>query len=86
MSVTDETIRKNLLSSAINLNNETIGKLMFLIHRNYKAFVNHTLLSDTTKDNLSIAWLIDNNRKEDDGQLLEMSQKVSTKIESLIIK
>lgn len=138
MSVTDETIRKNLLSSAINLNNETIGKLMFSIHRNslelinektktkdimrlekhlteslsylnasvqlnvvayttlgeakaisttlrnYKAFVDQTLLSDKTKDNRSIAWLIDNNRKKDDGQFLEISQKVSEKIESLI--
>ncbi|MGX7024440.1 hypothetical protein [Vagococcus hydrophili] len=139
MSVSDETIRKNLLSSAINLNNETIGKLMFSIHRNsleliddktktkdiirlekhlteslsylnasvqlnvvayttlgeakaistslrnYKAFVDQTLLSDKTKDNRSIAWLIDNHRKEDDGQFLEISQKVSEKIESLII-
>lgn len=138
MSVSDEMIRKNLLSSAISLNNETIGKLMFSIHRNsfeliddktkikdmirlekhlteslcylnasvqsniiayttlgeakavsttlrnYQAFVDQTLLSDRTPNNRSIAWLIDNNRKEDDGQFLEMSRKVSVKIESLI--
>ncbi|MFW7401932.1 hypothetical protein ACODG4_07975 [Vagococcus fluvialis] len=138
LSLSDEIIRKNLLSSAISLNNETIGKLMFSIHRNsleiigdktklkdiirlekhlreslsylnasvqlnviayttlgeatavsttlrnYQAFINQTLLSDKTEDNRSIAWLIDNNRKEDDGQFLEMSQKVSEKIELLI--
>lgn len=138
MSVSDEMTRKNLLSSAISLNNETVGKLMFSIHRNsleliddktktkdiirlekhlteslsylnasvqlniiayttlgeaevisttlrnYQAFVDQTLLSSKTKENRSIAWLIDNNRKEDDGQFLEMSQKISTKIESLI--
>ncbi|MDT2817914.1 hypothetical protein P7H55_08685 [Vagococcus lutrae] len=138
MSVSDETVRKNLLSSAIGLNNETIGKLMFSIHRNsleiidgktkikdmirleehlteslsylnasvqlnviayttlgeaqaisttlrnYQAFINQTLLSDKTMDNHSVAWLIDNNRKEEDEKFLEMSQKVSVKIESLI--
>lgn len=139
MSVSDETIKKNLLSSAIGLNNETIGKLMFSIHRNsleiiedkiklkemtrlekrlkeslgylnasvqlnliayttlgeakavsttlrnYQAFIDQTLLSEKTKSNRSIAWLIDKNRKEADGQFLEMSQKVSIKIESLIM-
>lgn len=138
MSVSDEIIRKNLLSSAIGLNNETIGKLMFSIHRNsleiidektkikdmirlekhlteslsylnasvqlnviayttlgeatavsttlrnYQAFIDQTLLRDKSKNNRSIAWLIDNNRKEDDGQFLELSQKVSEKIELLI--
>lgn len=34
ISLSDETIKKNLLFSAISLNNETIGKLMFSIHRN----------------------------------------------------
>lgn len=138
MSVSDEKIKKNLLSSAIAINNETIGKLMFSIHRNsieivgdktklkemarfekylteslsylnasvqlnvigyttlgeekaisttlrnYQAFINQTLLSESNKNSRSIAWLIDNNRKEDDGKFLEMSQKVSLKIESLI--
>lgn len=139
MSVSDKVIKKNLLSSAIGLNNETIGKLIFSIHRNsleiiedktklkdmirlekhlteslsylnatvqlnviayttlgeakavsttlrnYQSFIDQTLLSEKTKNNRSIAWLIDNNRKEDDGHFLEMSQKVSTKIEALIL-
>lgn len=138
ISVSDEVIKKNLLSSAISLNNETIGKLTFSIYRNsleiindktklkdmlrlekhlteslsylnasvqlnviayttlgeteailttlrnYQAFINQTLLSDENKSKRSVAWLIDNNRKEDDGQFLEISKKVSEKIELLI--
>lgn len=140
LSLSDDTVKKNLLSSAIALNNETIGKLMFSIYRdsmsfidkntklkeaknieklledsigylnssvqlnvvaytalgespaviatlrNYQSFINQTLLKETELNGRSVAWLMDNNHKGDDGQFLELSQKVSVKIESLITR
>lgn len=138
LSVLDETVRKNLLSSAIALNNETIGKLMFSIHRdslsfidkntkikeannlekllqdslgylnssvqlnlvaytalgessaitatlrNYQSFINQTLLRETELNGRSVAWLMDNNHKGNEGNFLKVSQNVSEKIECLI--
>lgn len=136
MSTKDDFVRKELLVSAIETNNETIGKLMFSIHSdsavlldvntapkdatrinnflqtsigylnssvqlnliaytalgeqdalysaltNYQSFIEQKLLSSNNSEK-TVAWLLDNGSKGNQGKIAELAQNVSDRIATL---
>lgn len=136
MSSQDELIRKTLLLNAININNETIAKLMLSIHydsialldvktnpkeamridtllqtslgylnssvqlnliaytalgerdalysvlTNYLSFIEQNLLSPR-EDGKTVAWLLDNGQKGNDGILVELVVDVVNRIDKV---
>ncbi|MCA9765992.1 MAG: hypothetical protein KC455_06200 [Carnobacterium sp.] len=137
LSSNDEAIKKELLISAVKVNNDTIGKLMLSLHQdalefidiktkrkdakrienilqnsmgylnstvqlnlvaytalgeeqslmatlgNYNSFIEQVLLQ-STNDERSVAWLIDNAYEGNNGRFVELTKNVTSKIYNLM--
>lgn len=137
LAALDSAVRKDLLLSAVKLNNDTIAKLMLAVHldsqeltnektskkdatrinqllqqsigylnssvqlnlivftqmaetnslmatlTNYKSFVDQVLLLEN-EDHNTVAWLLDNGSKGDEGMVEEVTESISGKIKHVI--
>ncbi|WP_034551092.1 hypothetical protein [Carnobacterium funditum] len=137
LSSNDEEIKKELLISAVKVNNDTIGKLMLSLHQdalefidiktkrkdakrienilqnsmgylnstvqlnlvaytalgeeqslmatlgNYNSFIEQVLLQ-STNDERSVAWLIDNAYEGNNGRFVELTKNITSKIYNLM--